>query len=110
MQATNIQGTSPIALTCSLGRWSVDNLAILLQRNADVTVPDINGQTCLDLSLSPYLVSPWHRTPINRLSRAIVLLIKNGANVYATDNFGLSVSDVAYTDFQKPSYQSLRGC
>ena len=75
----------------------------LLDRGADVTTKDDDGNTCLHNVLqSSHLSGHDNRDELKNL---LVLLIQAGADVYATTNDGESVSDMAYTfilDFFEP--------
>ena len=63
---------------------------ILLDRGASVTARNNYGETCLHLALE------WIRFPVNTSEKdSLLLLVKAGADVYATDYSGKSVSDVA---------------
>lgn len=65
-------------------------IKILLDRGASVTARNNYGETCLHLALE------WIRFPVNTSEKdSILLLVKAGADVYATDYSGISVSDVA---------------
>ena len=69
---------------------------------------DVEGQTCLHdcLSLS------WCNggsSYIHQYSAGIMFLIKHGADVYAKDDYGLSVSDIAYADDSTDSKWGI-GC
>lgn len=69
-------------------------IKVLLDRGASVMARNIFGQTCLHLVLESI------RFPeINSDKVSVSLLVKAGADVYAKDKNGMSVSDVAYTPF-----------
>lgn len=66
-------------------------IKLLLDRGARVTARDSEGWTCLHYALDSI------RDPGNVSEKgSLLLMIKAGADVYATDHYGKSVSDVAY--------------
>lgn len=67
-------------------------IKILLDRGASVMARNNWGETCLHLALRSI------RIPESSLEKdSVLLLVKAGADVYATDYHGISVSDVANT-------------
>lgn len=106
---------SPLSELCHWGFWGAESIAVLLKRNADVTERDGNGRTCLHYCLS----SPWNNgwstfgkfDYINRYSAGIILLIQHGADVYAEDQDGRSVSDIAYSRQHRHHFDNVElGC
>lgn len=98
-----------LSFLCFGSRWSAENIAVLLQRNADVTDRDEMRRTCLHHCFRRHVIcdhvragdefTPDHDSSdqIQRYSEAIILLVKTGADVYAEDNDGRSVSAYAYS-------------
>lgn len=65
-------------------------IEMLLDHGASVTARTNFGETCLHLFLD------WLRFPVETSEKhSLLLLVKAGADVYATDHCGISVSDVA---------------
>lgn len=65
-------------------------IKMLLDHGASVTATNNFGETCLHLALD------WLRFPEKTSEKdSLLLLVKAGADVYATDYSGISVSDVA---------------
>lgn len=65
-------------------------IKMLLDHGASVTARNNFGETCLHLALY------WLRFPVETLEKdSLLLLVKAGADVYAKDYSGISVSDVA---------------
>ena len=98
-------GMSPLGQVCIGGFWGADSIATLLQRNADVTERDLVGRTCLHLCLSSPWQGGWYNfgpsSWIQQYSMGIVLLLKHGADIYAEDYYGRSVSDTAYSQSEE---------
>ncbi|KAI0542762.1 ankyrin [Xylaria digitata] len=78
--------------------WIIDidrfqeRISSLLELGADISIRDSRGRSCLHVFLS-------HTTPFSMLPKqlnGVVYLLDNGADPYAFDNEGVSVSDVAY--------------
>ena len=100
INANTSTGQSPLAFICTDCPWASEKIRFLLERNADVTERDSDGRTCLHLCVSlvrDALVWTFdlHRM-MKQYSMGIIVLIKHGADVYAKDHDGRSVSDVAY--------------
>ena len=102
-----VDGYTPLLYHCQGQRWNDDTVGMLLRHGADATKRNSDGQTCLHLCLSMIWVA-WSnikygngdRTAI-RLQRALIDLVENGADVFAVDHFGKSVSDIAYAGDSK---------
>ncbi|KAB5567032.1 ankyrin repeat-containing domain protein [Coniochaeta sp. 2T2.1] len=89
-------GMTPLLLRCS-GDYpaTTESLALLLDRGADIRARDGVGRTCLHL---PLLSEDLHPVRYRKCSspddvrKALRLLIRRGADVYAVDSDGCSAS------------------
>lgn len=72
------------------GRWTVEMIALLLRRQGKGGLPIQNLNGCLHKALcGSYYADP------DELKEALILLIRAGADVYARDSSGCSVSHIA---------------
>ncbi|TRX90016.1 hypothetical protein FHL15_009117 [Xylaria flabelliformis] len=88
------------------GDRAVEGLCKLLDAGANITVRDDQGQSCLHRCLRHFwapLESKWIRKHFDVMQ----LLVTRGADVYALDNRGQSVCEVAYS--QKELQYGRRG-
>ena len=90
-------GESPLLWLCTWSHFTVAKFTLLLRRGATVHERhDFNGTTCLHLCLCLYAISKNDSDYIGNIRDGIVYLIQQGADVRADDDYGVSVSDVAY--------------
>lgn len=82
-------------LRCSVGNGyglNPYNIKLLIDRGANVMARDIEGNTCLHLAIKSV------RSRGRVLDKtSLLFMVKAGADVYATNHYGYSVSDIAYT-------------
>lgn len=98
-----LDGRNPFLLACEGGYFTVEKLALLLQRGASVHDRDRYGNTCLHLCQS--LIG--NRIKINRgklseIRDALIYLIQQGADIFAKNLGGESVSYTVYNDVDLP--------
>lgn len=85
-----------LLLLCAEGYGcGIDSQCIkaLLDRGASIKARDNRGWTCLHCAMSA--INCPGRRDSEKVS--VLLMVKAGANVYATDDNGISVSHMAYT-------------
>lgn len=85
-------------LRCSRGLGyclGSDSIKLLIDRGANVMARDFWGDTCLHLALDSVRCPGRGPKGVSE-KRSLLLMVKAGADVYATNNKGMSVSDVAY--------------
>ncbi len=70
--------------------WHSESIALLLRRQGKGGLPIQHLNGCLHLAISGSLY-----TGLDEMKAALVLLIRGGADVYARDHRGHSVSDIA---------------
>jgi hypothetical protein len=86
----------PFLIYFGIAPCTPDKLELLLNRGADVQYRTPEGFTCLhDLLLRVNKMYPRDTFP--ELRDCFVVLLKRGADVYATDYFGRSVTEYAYS-------------
>lgn len=92
-------------LRCSVGNGyglNPYNIKLLIDRGANLMARDPKGDTCLHLALESV------RNPRRVSEKASLLfMVKAGADVYAVNDKGISVSDVAYTFNKRDQYKNL---
>lgn len=84
---------------CNSGRWTDEGFDLLLRRGASIDDRGFHGRTCLHLCFYSFWVNSWYGGPsdwVQRLRNGLVSLIQHGADVFATDYCGSSVSSLAY--------------
>ncbi|KAI1738138.1 ankyrin [Xylaria scruposa] len=101
-------GIPPLLYCCTsfAGDRAVEGLCKLLDAGANINVRDDQGQSCLHRCLRHFwapLESKWIRKHFDVMR----LLVTRGADVYALDNRGQSVCEVAYS--QKDLQYGRRG-
>ncbi|KAI0552308.1 ankyrin repeat-containing domain protein [Xylaria curta] len=101
-------GIPPLLYCCTsfAGDRAVEGLCKLLDAGADINIRDDQGQSCLHRCLRHFwapLQSKW----IGKHFDVMQLLVTRGADVYALDNRGQSVCEVAYS--QKDLSYGRRG-
>jgi hypothetical protein len=91
-----------------------DKIALLLCRGADVSRRAEEGSNCLHLAMSyPALVVHSHSQIRQHLELEdiLMLLVTAGADVYAIDDFGISVSELAISYGHKKLWETvLKSC
>ncbi len=87
-----IEDQPPLLHLCRGGRWTEASFDLLIRRGADISSRNPRGETCLHLCLQREM-GVWR---CSQALAALVYLVQCGADVFAIDNFGSSVSDVAY--------------
>ncbi|KAK3986778.1 hypothetical protein QBC44DRAFT_361321 [Cladorrhinum sp. PSN332] len=112
-------GQTPLLLACA--NWTYGSSEKVLpflisERGANVTDADYNGRGCLHLCLqdwppcfdfSSYL--PWTLLEVaQKEASALIFLIQKGANVYAKDDKGRSVSHMVYSQSRFDTTGSYR--
>ena len=70
--------------------WSLKGLKDLLSFGPDVSFRDRHGRSCLHLALMGS-----SRAPLNHIQEALACLINSGADIFAVDDAGISVSTLA---------------
>lgn len=88
--------STPPLMYCMFRRWGTEGFALLLRHGASVRDHDFEGNTCLHLCFNS-LHSPYPPSQIQRARDAIIYLIQQGADVFAENIEGQSVSDIAYS-------------
>lgn len=107
---------TPLAGVCkSWGLFSREVLTVLLQRNANVRERDIRGETCLHHCFSRRgWFNGWitfgKSECLQRILGGVILLIEHGADVYAENDTGKSVSDLAYARHTYDGHEKKVGC
>jgi hypothetical protein len=74
----------------------------LLNRGADIHARNYSGQTCLHIAV---INVRWPSVKVDEVG-AIVLLIQRGADIFTTDDAGVSIFENAY----KCGHDTRRGC
>ncbi|KAF2963833.1 hypothetical protein GQX73_g9743 [Xylaria multiplex] len=93
--------TEPLLLVCRAFNYEdiAERVRKVLDAGADVHLRNNNGQSCLHICLqNARTYSKGSHDLIRRQFHAIKLLIESGADVYAVDKFGKSVSESVYAD------------
>ena len=72
------------------GKWHSESIALLLRRQGKGGLPIQHLNGCLHMA---FLGS--HYADLDEMKAALILLIRGGADVYARDRRGRSVSDIA---------------
>ena len=95
-------GRSPLLIACSnpadvapISDFVDHRIPFFLSNGSSVNEVDYNGRGCLHYILSKAI--EYRRNPYKQLD-TLVYLIRQGANVHATDYVGRSVSYLAYSD------------
>ena len=91
----NLLEKSPLLFVCESLRFNLEGVKLLLRRGASVHDRDKNGNTCLHECLK-YTQDSIQHYSVSDTRNAIIYLIQQGADVFAKNNCGLSVSDIAY--------------
>ena len=83
----------------SVAKWHTESIALLLRRQGKGGLPmqDLNG--CLH-----FAILGSHYAELDEMKAALILLIRGGADVYARDRRGRSVSDIACSKETKWKY------
>jgi hypothetical protein len=80
--------------------FDVETISFLLDRGASVDQRDDAGQTCMHVIFQTTWTAWYDAISTSKyvmnVRDALIFLIQRGADVYATDNNGRSVSDTAY--------------
>ena len=71
-------------------KWQLESVALLLSRQGKGGLPVPNLHGCLDSA-----IHGSHFEDADGLTEALILLIREGADIYAKDDSGRSVSDIA---------------
>lgn len=99
--STGKLGLTPLLAHCSGGHFSVDSLSLLINRGAHISARDLDGWTCLHHAFH-YIwdmdVSSGHRVRLAPTAQAaLAYLLSHGADPFAVDDCGKSVSGYAYS-------------
>lgn len=106
---TVVEGMTPLLLYCTSFFWHIEGFELLLRRGASVRDRDPGGGTCLHCCLK-LPASPFYSLRTRQMRDAIVYLIQQGADVFAEDSQGQSVSDFAYRRDKYPwDIDSVKG-
>lgn len=73
-----------------LSTWALESIVLLLHRQGKGGLPIQQLHGCLHLA-----ILGSHHAEIDELTDALILLIREGADIYARDRSGYSVSDIA---------------
>ncbi|MBE3044004.1 ankyrin repeat domain-containing protein [Candidatus Bathyarchaeota archaeon] len=87
-------GENPFLLICKGGRYSVEKFEIVLQRGASVHDRDSDGNTCLHLCV--WLDDQLDHSEVIGARDGQIYLIQRGADPFAENLYGDSVSQEAY--------------
>jgi hypothetical protein len=101
-------GKTPFLEHCSGSWYTVETLSFLLARGANIHTRDSSGQTCLHLCFYGVLAIRGIMG-LQRCRHAQTYLIRRGADVFAVDSTGSSVSDMAYGACGPDRYSSASG-
>lgn len=107
----SMKGWNPFLLTCQGAYFTVEKFGILLQRGASVYDRDDYGNTCLHKCLQGI----HRRIYVGNVSHArdgLMYLIQRGADVFAENEPGESVShaayNIVYTTDEEPHHRAFR--
>lgn len=98
------RGLTPLLAYCSSDHFGVEGLSLLLDRGANIHARTPLGRTCLHLCVDP--LNPWAcitlfgyfgLSDLDRARSALTYLVRRGADVFACDDGGASVTECAYT-------------
>ena len=78
------------------GRWHLESIALLLRRQGKGGLPIQHLNGCLQ-----YAVFGSDYADLDEMKAALILLIRGGADVYARDRHGRSVSDIACNELTR---------
>ena len=90
---------SLLLFSCEDSYFNLEGVKLLLRRGASVHDRDELGNTCLHKCLRLINRSAV-KGGVSNMRNAIIYLIQQGADVFAKNNCGLSVSDIAYTIYK----------
>lgn len=115
--STGKLGRTPLLAHCSGGHFSVDSLSLLINRGAHISARDLNGWTCLHyafLSNWDMDVSSGDRVRLAPTKQvALAYLLSHGADPFAVEDRGQSVSGYAYrlqhSEYADPMETSYKG-
>lgn len=102
-----IDGFNPNCFCTFESEFNIQRLAILLDHAGSVHDRDEDGLTCLHRFFS----GPTQPPAKQDWQASLIYLVRQGADVYAKDNWGMSVSHVAYSpscqdfEFETHSYR-----
>jgi hypothetical protein len=88
--------TFPLILYCSFARLNVEGLALLLDRGADIHARDWTGGTCLHACVHNTDIE-MSKGGLENARSGLIYLIRRGADVFALEGRGISVSQKAYS-------------
>lgn len=101
---TVVRGTTPLLMYSACRSWQTEGFAPLVRHGASVRDRDTRGNTCLHNCFE--CIDKHDLDPLDEMRQkrdAIVYLIQQGADVFAENSKGQSVSDIAYN----PNYSKL---
>lgn len=102
ISSQDTDGRTPFFIACSNGNggYSKPVFSFLLDRGANVSDLGPEGQSCLHVCLG-MANNEWD---LEREPEALIFLVAKGADIWARDRAGRSVSHVVYSDWGKDSW------